>query len=406
MQYAPTFPFQYLLKIMDGSLKDLNVIELLQLLLMGQKSGILKLTNKNDVCKIYFSSGKVVYALSDDIRYRLGDMLLRFGYINKEEKANLNLDLQKEFPENVYWENSNIKLEKLKKFLLPHIEETIYNVLGWNEGYFDFVEKELTNLPPITLDKNTQSLIMEGSRRLDEWSLISKKISSVRTIFALDTGSEDAGITLKSREWQLLAHINGKYSIQDILEQTNWQYFDIFKMLYGLLATGFVKIVGEKDITINHKPLYIPKNKTSSKVDEIQYIEQGKQAFIKDDFDNAVKQFVSALAVNEKNLQAHLYLGITYYRLGYYKQAQEELTSYYLRYSNEETVIICLGLSYWQQKNYKMTLELWKKHQKQEFSLLNKHLEIFEKTLDLIEKAEQTMYMLLSPIIEQEIINS
>jgi len=100
--------------ILRGSLVQMNVIDLVQSLEMGRKSCLLAMTNGDDRCEIYFNQGQAKHAV--------------YGSTNGDE--------------------------------------AVFKVLRWTEGNFqiDFngkSEQETTTL-------NTQGLLMEGLRLLDE----------------------------------------------------------------------------------------------------------------------------------------------------------------------------------------------------------------------------------------------
>jgi len=100
--------------IVRGNLSQMNVIDLVQSLEMGRKSCALTLTNENDKCEMYFSEGQVTHAAYGDL---VGD-------------------------------------------------EAVFKVLRWTGGNFqiDFEGKTTQQ----TTQLNTQGLLMEGLRLLDE----------------------------------------------------------------------------------------------------------------------------------------------------------------------------------------------------------------------------------------------
>ncbi len=100
--------------VLRGSLVQMNVIDLVQSLEMGRKSCSLTLTNKDDKCELYFSEGQVTHATYGAL---IGD-------------------------------------------------PAVFKVLRWTDGNFEVnfegkTTRQTTNL-------NTQGLLMEGVRQLDE----------------------------------------------------------------------------------------------------------------------------------------------------------------------------------------------------------------------------------------------
>src|SRR6266581_6731032 len=51
-------------------------------------------------------------------------------------------------------------------------EEEIYDIFLWREGDFHFIDDELPTMEMIPLQVDVTGLIMEGTRRVDEWQRI------------------------------------------------------------------------------------------------------------------------------------------------------------------------------------------------------------------------------------------
>jgi CheY-like chemotaxis protein len=100
--------------VLRGSLAQMNVIDLVQSLEMGRKSGLLTLTNEGDKCEVYFVEGQVTHAV--------------YGNLSGDP--------------------------------------AVFRVLHWTGGNFQINFEGKTTQQTTTL--NTQGLLMEGLRQLDE----------------------------------------------------------------------------------------------------------------------------------------------------------------------------------------------------------------------------------------------
>ena len=86
--------------VLRGSLSQMNVIDLVQSLEMGRKSCLLTLTNEGDKCEMYFSEGQVTHAaygpLVGDpavfkvLRWTGGNFQVNFEAKTTEQTTNLN----------------------------------------------------------------------------------------------------------------------------------------------------------------------------------------------------------------------------------------------------------------------------------------------------------------------------
>jgi hypothetical protein len=84
---------------------------------------------------------------------------------------------------------------------------------------------------------------MEAARRLDEWRVLSKKIPSTEMIpeFVVQDNREGQ-INLNTSEWMILSKIDGHRSIKSIAVASGLSVFDAAKILYGLIATGLIRL--------------------------------------------------------------------------------------------------------------------------------------------------------------------
>src|SRR5204862_436554 len=74
------------------------------------------------------------------------------------------------------------------------IEEVVFEVMSWNEGYFSFNEEPDSKVPTeVTVRIPVEALLMEGARRIDEWSRIENRIPHVGVVPSLAPPPEGGG---------------------------------------------------------------------------------------------------------------------------------------------------------------------------------------------------------------------
>jgi tetratricopeptide (TPR) repeat protein len=129
-------------------------------------------------------------------------------------------------------------------------ENAVYTLFTWTSGTFNFepgVEPE-EGAERVSVDP--QSLLLEGARRVDEWSLIEKKIPSFDVVFSIDRPrllvNRD---TLSPEQEVLLPLIDGHRDIHALIRDSGLGEFEVGKALYGLLNASFLLPVGRKRTT-------------------------------------------------------------------------------------------------------------------------------------------------------------
>ena len=124
-------------------------------------------------------------------------------------------------------------------------EEAVYALAIWRSGEFRFDAGVAA--PRQTIQKSNTNLLMEAARRLDEWRVLSKKIPSVDLVpqFAV-LENREGQINLNTMEWLLLSKIDGQRTIRQIAGAAGMGVLDTAKLLYGLVATNLIRLK-EKD---------------------------------------------------------------------------------------------------------------------------------------------------------------
>jgi hypothetical protein len=123
------------------------------------------------------------------------------------------------------------------------IETVVFELFSWKEGGFSFSDGEAGDLDAdAAIRVSTESLLMEGARRIDEWSRMADRLPDalvVPCLAPLGDGPEPA-IDLRPGEWEVLTLIDGERSVREIASSLNVSEFDVAKTVYGMMSTGLV----------------------------------------------------------------------------------------------------------------------------------------------------------------------
>jgi hypothetical protein len=166
-------------------------------------------------------------------------------------------------------------------------EEAIYALAIWNQGEFQFTPGEENTRQTIT--KSNTNLLMEAARRLDEWRVLSKKIPSIEYVPELVAREgRHEQVTLNPQEWLLVTKIDGQRSIADIGKALNVSSFEVAKILYGMITGELVAL--KKKLESN------PDEQNSELIDLAARIRDVAEEFIGDSAHKTIaKHFHQAL---------------------------------------------------------------------------------------------------------------
>ncbi|MDI6872811.1 MAG: DUF4388 domain-containing protein, partial [Actinomycetota bacterium] len=234
---------------LKGSLKDFSLPDLFQLLNFGKKNGTLNLIRGQARGYICFRNGEVFFATTNWKRQSLGMKLLGAGIITRAQLEEA-LELQKTTARGQRLGQLLIRLgyitkEQLEVFVEEQIQDAVFEMLRWTDGEFEFQPGVVFPEEDIGLSISTEELIMEGSRRLDEWNRIEKKIPNLDAVFKMTSmqGREAAQISLTPEEWMVLTHVDGEKTVRQIVELTGMSTLHTCKILYGLISSGLLENV-------------------------------------------------------------------------------------------------------------------------------------------------------------------
>lgn len=227
---------------LSGNLKTMLPGDLLQWLSLGQKTGTLVISNQRVEKKIFFNRGRVISSASNDPREYLGQFLMSHGYLTEPElKKAMEVQLQSGILLGKILVMIDVITEKdLQRLMRLKAEEEIYDIFLWNDGEFYFVDDELPQMEMIPLQVDVTGIIMEGTRRVDEWSRI-REIIPDATIVPVPVGDIDP-TELEEVELPIVRAIDGKRSIAEIVLESRSSEFTVSSIVNTLARQGAVRL--------------------------------------------------------------------------------------------------------------------------------------------------------------------
>lgn len=171
-----------------GSIDDLPLPDIIQLVSMSGKTGSFVLTSGRQTGEIFLRDGKLIHA----------------------------------------------EVGKLTG------EDAVYEFSVWKSGDFAFYEGRTTDQD--TIEKSSTNLLMEAARRIDEWQVLSKQIPSTQLVPVLGDQTWSTSISFSPQEWSVICKIDGKRSIDDIADSLSVAAIEVAKLLYGMVTTGLIQL--------------------------------------------------------------------------------------------------------------------------------------------------------------------
>jgi len=149
-----------------GHLADMGVVDLIQTIELGRKSGLVHVVDEEDA---------------------RGTLFFRDGNVFDAELGNLSG------------------------------EDAVYRMLTWGEGEFEFVFRSVRRKDVIKM--SSQGLLMEGMRRLDEWGRLLEQLPPLTSRFEVDYDElSDRLAEIPDELNSILRLFDGRRSLMDVID--------------------------------------------------------------------------------------------------------------------------------------------------------------------------------------------
>ncbi len=119
-------------------------------------------------------------------------------------------------------------------------EEAVYEMAVWTDGDFVFAPGKTSSLTSIK--KSNTNLLMEAARRIDEWTVLSKRIPSVQLVPVFTDQATTSSVSLTPQEWRVISKIDERRTVEELAVAIDTSPFEACKLLYGLLTSELVRL--------------------------------------------------------------------------------------------------------------------------------------------------------------------
>lgn len=228
---------------LEGSLSDFGLADILQLIYFQRKTGVLALEGKTDGVRLYFIDGNISGAESRNRteNNRIGRILLKKGLISDDVLRSVLEEQNRSGAKigGIFVSRGSVAADLMKEIINNQITETVVQLFRWKEGTYEFAARDITPDKALPLSLDTQHLLMEGLRILDEWSVIKDRIS-LDVIFRKKTETPE---DLSAEEEEVFSYIDGEIDVSSILELSSRENFEVLKNLLALTEKDLIEPV-------------------------------------------------------------------------------------------------------------------------------------------------------------------
>jgi hypothetical protein len=234
---------------LEGNVKDFGLSEILQLIALQKKTGMLSITGERTMV-IYFRDGLIIStrdrrsAANDPLK----NYLTAYGFMNRQEidriervQAETNLDLidildsEKLFPP-----------EKLRSIFAQQTQETIQEILSWPKSQYKFIiGNNVLNGVRSYASLKVEGLLMESMRRIDEFPEMLRIFPTEGTILKRAPMHEKNPPELDDQEAFVYGLLASDMTLGELISKARMARFSTYEVLKCLLEKSLLQIIEE-----------------------------------------------------------------------------------------------------------------------------------------------------------------
>jgi uncharacterized protein DUF4388 len=225
--------------VFAGDLSAFAIADFVAFIHQSRLSGVLGVSSPGGERGVVFKDGEVRGAHSDAPGERIGEVALRLGFVTAAQLEEVERAADAKPFGKALVDRGLLGANDLWKCLHEQVAAVFHAILLSRDGIFALVEEDGDLGTPLSV--NTQSLLMDGIRRIDEMSLFRARIPSARAY--VRRAKPKVAITLHAPEQELLDLVDGRRTVAEIAQGAHVNVFDATKILYHLAEAGYVEAV-------------------------------------------------------------------------------------------------------------------------------------------------------------------
>lgn len=293
---------------LEGTLRDFSFADILQLISLQRKTGVLTLKSDDNVVTISFLDGCIVGAssLNQHTEDRIGLILLKRGEVSEAE-LEAALRRQEETLQRlgrILIDHHMVDAATVRKALEQQILQIVYRVFRWSDGEYHFSqETDIDYDRDLMVPMAADSIIMEGARMTDEWPFIDQRVPSRELVFVkVDPGRrfeivedeeedfDDLGFAFSDAPDEAPARdrfdddrmtedqakvydlVNGRDSVTELILESPLIEFETCKALADLVDRGVIREASQEEIARSLSRQVVPVQSRRIGMDSIPWL--------------------------------------------------------------------------------------------------------------------------------------
>ncbi|WP_257304598.1 DUF4388 domain-containing protein [Geothrix campi] len=269
---------------LSGDLATMGLEDLFQWLAVGKKSGVLELRGPLHTKRVAFHEGRITSVWSSDPREYLGQFLLASNRITEDQlrEALATQEDEQQLLGRILINRHLITEAEVRRIVQLKVEESIYDTFLWSAGSFEFHDGLASHQKSMLLSLDVTGIVLEGARRMDDWKRIRRIIRGGDAVLMAVSEAIAEHLPLASEDADLLARLDGKICVDQLVLSIRMPEFKINKLLFDLHEKGLVRIVKEGGGVAENPSLQLQRARALVEKQKLQEAQEELRRILKD----------------------------------------------------------------------------------------------------------------------------
>lgn len=225
-----------------GRLGTFGLSDIFQMVSFSGKTGTLALIQGWNTRTISFRQGRICYIAAGTRLPTILELLVRGGHVTRAQLAEVARQgvMSEEEVVPALVNAGAVSQQDVQRSLEQQLESTIYSLFLWRNCIFTFTAGDLMLEGGVPVDLDSEHMIIEGTRRVDEWIEVSPVVPSVFMIFQRRPIIVPS---IKDEELPVYHLLDGGRDVATIAQEIGKTQFETAKILFHLVKRGIVESV-------------------------------------------------------------------------------------------------------------------------------------------------------------------
>jgi hypothetical protein len=235
---------------LEGNLTAFGLSEILQLIAVQQKSGMLTVTRDDHAKVLFFREGNII-STRDRRRHTkdpLRDYLTRYGILSREDLIRLthiSTESRLDLTEIIVSEGV-LTDEQMMKHFRDHIQEETHEVLTWEQCSYKFIPgNDIIDGIKVWGEFNIEGMLMESMRRIDEFPQSLKLLPDLGArIHRVRDPKEDEELT--RNETAVLELLDSEQTLSYLIGRARIPQYETYEAVRYLHEKDIVEVTAQE----------------------------------------------------------------------------------------------------------------------------------------------------------------